>query len=108
MGSIVLASVTVTAPASGTVIVNASSNFSFFVGPGRVHCEIVKPGTFNSVTALTAQGDLDDNIAVYSRSRGFNVGSNGSVTYNFECSEQFGSAFASKISMTAIYVPQHY
>ena len=107
-GSIVLASVTVTTPAAGTVIVNASSNFSFFVGPGRVHCEIVEPGTFSSVTALTAQGNLENNIAVYARSRGFTVGSGGSVVYDLECSEQFGSAFASKVSLTAIFVPQRY
>jgi hypothetical protein len=103
-------SVTISAPASGRVIVNASGYFSLnsaAVDTGR--CSITT-GTALDFTHLIITGERTGTAMTFipfGATRGFNVGA-GNTTFRLVCNEFAGTVTVSDTSLTATWVPRSY
>ena len=103
----IVRSVTITVPAAGRVIVNASGYFEFANSAtsdgGR--CEITEGTTitFNQLI-LTSEIAVDSmDFAAFAGTRGFDVAA-GSRTFNLVCDASAGTAAVADTNMTAIFV----
>jgi hypothetical protein len=104
-----LRSVTVTAPAAGRVIVNASGFFQFSSAlQESARCEITTAAAIDNNFAFygTESGDAATMLYIpFGSTRGFNV-SAGPTTFNLLCDRVTGSAYVQRVHLTAIYAAQ--
>jgi hypothetical protein len=103
----VVRSVTITAPRSGVVIVNASGYFDFGSAAGIGRCSITTGTTLNLAYLIIAEGDAATTWIPFGATRGFTVGK-GSTTFNLVCDGTLGVAEIFDTNITAIYVPTRY
>ncbi len=99
--------VTITAPAPGVVIVNASGYFYFNNTAGAGRCSITTASTVDFDHLFIGVGDSSTPFDPFGATRGFTVGS-GSNTFNLVCEETNGDVTIVDSSITAIYVPTQY
>jgi hypothetical protein len=104
-------SVTLVAPSSGKVIVNASGYFDFddTTGNDVGRCSITT-GTSVDFNYLIIAGEQTGNSVSYmpfAGTRGFNV-SSGSYTFRLVCDEFDGNVKAEDTNITAVFVPTEY
>jgi len=104
-------SVTVTAPADGLVVVNASGYVaaSTTAVATIVRCSLTT-GTgldFNNLIFIKIDASVLEESDAFAATRGFPV-SAGATTFNLVCDEFAGNAGLYDSQMTAIYVPQTY
>jgi hypothetical protein len=109
----IVRSVTITAPAAGRVIVNASGYFAFDDAAGRdsARCSITTgiAVSFNNLIIAaerTGGGDATQFVP-FAGTRGFNVGS-GNTTFRLVCNEADGNVRVSDTNLTATWVPRSY
>ncbi len=93
-----LESVSVAAPAGGSVVVTGSTALA---GPGVARCVVT-----NTTSPATSAGSsvAADDFAHFSESKGFSVG-RGTSTYYLYCKEEIGQMQVANRSMTAVYSP---
>jgi hypothetical protein len=102
--------ITVTAPTSGYVVVNASGYFDFtnMAGLDGARCSITTGTTIDFSHLIIAQ---DNSTAIqwlpFGATRGFSV-SSGSTVYRLVCDEFAGNVNVEDTSMTGIFVPTRY
>ena len=101
----VIVSLTVTAPSSGFVILNASGTFDFDVD-SRVRCSLT---TVSSVEGNDSQDALSNvgGSMIFGLTEGFAV-LPGSTTFNLVCEKLLGRVFVRESDLTAIYAPTRY
>ena len=106
----VVRSVTIVAPASGFVVVNASGYFALLGGGGDQGTCSITTGTSIDTNNQIFGIDGDNSNYVYmpiGATRGFSVGA-GSRTFNLVCSEQLGNVVVGDTYMTAIFSRTQY
>ena len=101
-------SVTLAAPAAGTILVNASAYLQFTgaATDDLVQCSITTgTGIDTSHLTIASEGtSADDNYAPYAATRGFSVTAGSSTTVNLVCSTFTGTATLRDSSLTALFV----
>ena len=104
----VMRSVTITAPAAGVVIVNASGYFNFQSTSGTGRCSITTSVFVDFNAVATANGGPgDDQRVPFGTTRGFEVDA-GTTAFNLVCDEFTGDVRLFDSQMTAMYFPVRY
>lgn len=106
----VIHSITVTAPASGHVIVQASGYFDGFGGAGVARCSVTT-GTTVDYAALIL-GEVSDNAGAntyvpFASTRGFSVAAGPNV-FNLVCEAFTGAPTIADTQLTAIFASMQY
>ena len=107
----IIASVTITAPAAGVVIVNANGWFNLKNSvSNHARCSVTTGGFVQTATAIRARFPtfISDLFVPMARTRVFPLAGPGSVTYNLVCDKVVGNIDINDATMSAIYVPQTY
>lgn len=107
----VITSVTLVAPSSGLVLLNASGYFYFTGGLGQGVCSISTSTTVDTAGSyVVANGDstIGINFNPFGSTAGYTVSAAGSVTYNLVCKLGTGTVNVIWPKMTAIFVPIRY
>jgi hypothetical protein len=99
---------TVTAPASGYIIVSASGYWEYDSAPAVARCSITQ-GFVLDTAALTT-GALSSTVSSmpFSINRTFAVSETGSYTYHLLCDTESGTAYVNDTYMNMIFVPTKY
>lgn len=100
-------SVTISAPRTGLVMVNASGYFGFDNSGGQLSCSITTGSTVETSNEFTTEGDASSNLIAFGATRGFDVVA-GTTTFNLVCRETTPNASVRTTNMTALYVPTRY
>jgi len=105
----IVRSVTITAPRSGVVIVNASGDFLFYRVEGRIGRCSITTGTLLDSSHLILAHQREDGLEMtpFAATRGYKVGK-GSTTFNLVCDRHSGVLWVTDVSLTAIYTPIRY
>lgn len=108
---VVIRAVTITAPAAGVVIVNASGHFQSNGVSGTARCSITTanaiPKLDFTALILASVGPGDDNFESIAGTRGFEVAA-GLNAFNLVCDEFAGNVSVIDTQLTAMYVPRRY
>ena len=102
-----IGTVTVVAPAPGTVVVNASATASAQAAGTKLSCAITTGVTPDGPIQIWESAGNDGSIGVLAGSRSFTVGA-GSTSFNYVCQRLDGTpppVPLSSASMTYVYVP---
>ena len=105
----IVQSVTITAPRSGVVIVNASGNFLFYRFEGGIGRCSITTGSLLDGSHLILAHQREDGLewTPFAATRGYKVGK-GSTTFNLVCDRHSGVLWVTDVSLTAIYTPIRY
>ncbi len=101
----VIRSVTIIAPANGTVIVNASGYMGNITAATELRCTITTGTGVNYDYLIYAGGTSEASTFLpFGATRGFSV-TQGEHTYNLVCEVGFGAARIKDSNLTAMYFP---
>ncbi|MBN1582421.1 MAG: hypothetical protein JXA89_17065 [Anaerolineae bacterium] len=104
----VVISVTIVAPFAGIIVVTASGTAEFTGGASDViECSITTGSTVDSTRMVRASdfGAATTEYTPFASTRGYDVASSGSYTYNLVCKASTGSVIVQDTNVTAIFTP---
>ena len=104
----IVKSITVTTPASGVVVVNASGYFDNDSGSAAIgRCSITTGTTLDLTNAILTRVSVENYFIAFAGTRGFSVNA-GENTFNLVCDEFGGDVSIHDVNLTAIYTPVRY